>query len=55
MRILLPRLLKPSGECALCLHPLKRVPGAFVSDTVFGVREIKRFVMRPGGRIMTLG
>ena len=23
--------------------------------SVFGVREIKRFVMRSGGRIMTLG
>ena len=33
MLILLPRLLRPSGEGALCLHPLKRAPGAFVSDT----------------------
>ena len=33
MLLLLPRLLRPSGEGALCLHPLKRAPGAFVSDT----------------------
>ena len=33
MLILLPRLLRHSGEGALCLHPLKRAPGAFVSDT----------------------
>ena len=33
MLILLPRLLKPSGGGALCLHPLKRAPGAFMSDT----------------------
>ena len=31
MLILLPRVLRPSGEGARCLHPLKRAPGAFVS------------------------
>ena len=32
MLTFLPRLLRPSREGTLCLHPLKRAPGALMSD-----------------------
>ena len=32
MLTFLPRLLRPSREGTLCLHPLEGVPGAFVSN-----------------------
>ena len=32
MLTFLPGLLRPSQESTLCLHPLERMPGAFMSD-----------------------
>ena len=32
MLTFLPGFLRPSREGTLCLHPLERAPGAFVSD-----------------------
>jgi len=45
--ILLPRVLRPYGEGALCLHPLKRAPGAFVSYASPVSKGFIGFVRKP--------
>ena len=44
----LPGLLRPSREGALYLHPLERVPGAFVSDASPVSRTLLVFCVNQG-------
>ena len=48
MLTLLPRLLRPSREGALCLHHLERAPSAFVSDASSVSRALLVFCVNQG-------